>query len=271
MTRLFKHTPAPVDAPHNTRRAHTPSAPTSVSPVRLQDGLTVLGEEAVNASVTDELDAALANNARLMQENAYLRIEMQQQVALRTVLQRELVVLQEKFPECVFEFSRLVRCIEQHEQLRWRRLPDGAGPADPSAGFDHEASLLPPSGALIVQLNEALRRSLDMAEKNERALAIRMGRLLMLAQKAGLEQAFKRIIAGSPLPSEPPDYTRLLNTLRFRAERAERELAHYVEKSEELEHRIDGLTQGFMEAISGLEAENARLREMFSSTLAPSA
>lgn len=219
--------------------------------------------EAVNPGASDELAAALASNARLMQENAYLRIEMQQQVSLRTILQRELISLQARYPECAAEFSRLVRCIEQHEQLRLQRLPGASLQADLCSESESEASLLPSSGALIVQLNEALKRTLDMQDKNEQALAIRMGRLLALAQKAGLEQEFKRIVAGSPVPGEPPGYNQLVHTLRFRAERAERDIAHYVDKAENLERRMEQLAEGFMDVVSGLEAENARLRTAF--------
>lgn len=218
---------------------------------------------AANPALSDELEAALANNARLMQENAYLRIEMQQQVSLRTLLQRELVSMQARYPECTSEFGRLVRCIEQHEQLRRQRLPGASLQANLCSESENEASLIPSSGALIVQLNEALKRTLDMQDKNEQALAIRMGRLLALAQKAGLEQEFKRIVAGSPVPGEPPGYNQLVHTLRFRAERAERDIAHYVDKAENLERRMEQLAQGFMDVVSGLEAENARLRTAF--------
>lgn len=246
-----------MEMPLGARRAGGLSG---VSEVRLSMGLDA---EAANPAPSDELAAALANNARLMQENAYLRIEMQQQVSLRTLLQRELVSLQARYPECASEFGRLVRCIEQHEQLRRQRLPGASLQADLCSESESEASLIPSSGALIVQLNEALKRTLDMQDKNEQALAIRMGRLLALAQKAGLEQEFKRIVAGSPVPGEPPGYNQLVHTLRFRAERAERDIAHYVDKAENLERRMEQLAQGFMDVVSGLEAENARLRTAF--------
>lgn len=175
------------------------------------------------------------------------------------MLQRELIELQARYPDCAAEFAQLVRCIEQHEALRRQRLPgaslqaDACGEAAPLTGGGGYGGL-PPAGVLIVQLNEALKRATDAQEKSEQALAIRMGRLLAMAQKAGIEAEFRRILSGAPLPAEPPSYTQLVSALRFRAERAERDLAHYVEKAEALTHELAALSATFFEATRSIEA-----------------
>lgn len=238
----------------------TPPAGVAVTP-SVQD-LREFGDSA-NDLAEDEQGALRQINEHLMRENAYLRIEMQQQVSLRSLLNAALVELEQKHPMCSSDFREIIRRLDQHEHARRTQFnPESEVIMDAAVNASHsnEDSQAKGASALIIQLNEALRRTIDQKEKNDHALALRTSRLLMFAKKIGVENEVQRILAGSPLPFEPPSYSQMANTLRFRAERAEREVTHYMTRANELEKRNDQLIESFMRTVRNLEAENMRLR-----------